>query len=58
MEYKAVKMAHIAALPTARKREKAQASNRNPLPRCTEEAVRKFYPNPRGVRYMNFKYEK
>lgn len=39
-EYKAVKLAHIQSLPTETERQKARVSKRNPLPQCTEDAVR------------------
>ena len=42
-EYQAVKLAHIDALPTNREKEKARASLREPLPQCSEDAVRYTY---------------
>ena len=55
-EYLAAEKARIDALPTAQEKQKARASRRKPLPKCTEDAVRFYFPNPPDMPYMNFKY--
>jgi len=53
-EYKNVKNSMIAALP-APQRKSALSSKRNPLPQCCEDAIRRYYPNLPGRKYMQFK---